>query len=117
MNHLLAIALVTTALATADATGTWTGTLTPSGGTAGPARLVLKQDGDKLTGTAGPDASEQHPIENGRVENDTLMFELTSPGGVMKFTLRQDGEEMTGDITREREGQTQTARIVVKRTQ
>lgn len=33
----------------------------------------------------------------------------------MKFTLKLDGDEIKGDIVREREGQTETARIAVKR--
>jgi hypothetical protein len=33
----------------------------------------------------------------------------------MKFALKQDGDEITGDITRERDGQTQKAKLAVKR--
>jgi hypothetical protein len=33
----------------------------------------------------------------------------------MKFDLKQEGEELTGEITREREGQTQKAKLVLKR--
>jgi hypothetical protein len=33
----------------------------------------------------------------------------------MKFTLKQHGEDITGDVTRERDAQTQTARLAVKR--
>ena len=69
MKHLLLIALAAATLVTADATGTWTGKLVPSDGQARPAYLVLKQDGD----------------------------------------------ELTGDETRERDGQTRTAKLAVKR--
>jgi hypothetical protein len=101
----------------ADATGTWTGTLTPSGDdNPRPAHLVLKQDGNKLTGTAGPDANEQHAIENGKAEDGVLTFDVPTGGAVMKFRLKQDGDEIKGDITRERDGQTETARLAVKRT-
>lgn len=112
MRHLLAIALSVATLAVADATGTWTGTLTKSEGDGGPAHLVLKQDGDKLTGSAGPDVNEQHPILNGRVENGVLTFELENG---MKFALKQDGDEITGEVTRERDGETQKAKLAVKR--
>jgi hypothetical protein len=112
MKHLLLIALAAVTLVAADATGTWTGTLTKSDGQGGTARLILKQDGDKLTGTAGPDENEQHPILNGKVEKDSLTFELDNG---MKFALKQDGDEITGDITRERDGQTQKAKLAVKR--
>ena len=87
MQRLLLIALTAATLVAADATGTWTGTLTPSDGTSGPARLVLKQEGDKVTGTAGPDATEQHTIENGKAESGNLTFQVSTPGGVMKFAV------------------------------
>jgi hypothetical protein len=76
---------------------------------------VLKQDGTTLTGTAGPDAGEQRPIRNGKIENDTITFELPNDESVMTFTLKLDGDTITGDVTREREGQTQTATLAVKR--
>lgn len=111
MKHLFAIALAATLLS-ADATGTWTGTLTKSDGQSNPAHLVLKQDGDTLTGTAGPDANEQRPILNGKVENGLLTFELDNG---MKFALKQDGDDITGEVTRDREGQTEKAKLAVKR--
>ena len=120
MKHRLVTALAITILAgaiviAADATGTWTGTLTPADGNGGPAHLVLKQEGEKLTGTAGPDPGEQHPIEKGKADNGVLTFELSTGGGVMKFALKQEGDEITGDITRERDGRTQMAKLAVKR--
>ena len=119
MKPFLLTLLFAVSLTAVDATGTWTGTLTPEGGDGRslPAQLVLKQDGDKLTGTAGPDSGEQRPIQNGKAENGTLSFELESEGSVMKFALKQDGDAITGDIVRERDGKTQTAKISVKRTQ
>lgn len=117
MLHLLLIAVTSLALTAADATGKWSGNLTIADGDGQPrpAYLVLKQDGDKLSGTAGPDANEQHPIQNGKVENDTLTFELANENSVMKFRLKQEGDAITGDITRERDGQTQAAKLSVRR--
>ena len=118
MNHLLVIALAAGTLSGADATGTWTGTLTRSGDATEPlpAYLVLKQEGEQLTGTAGPNAGEQQPIHRGKAENGVLTFEVTTGESVMKFAVKQDGDEITGDVTREREGQTQRAKLAVKRT-
>ena len=116
MKRVLLLAVAAGTLVFADATGTWTGTLAPSDAAAGPAHLVLKQEGEKLTGTAGPDPTEQHPIENGKADGGNLVFELSTPAGVMKFTLKQKGDEITGDVVRERGGQTQTAKLAVKRT-
>jgi len=69
-----------------------------------------------VTGTVGPDENARHPISKGKVENDTVAFEVETPGGVMKFALKQKDDELTGDVTRERDGQQQTAKLAVKRT-
>src|SRR5689334_9649732 len=100
MTRFVAIALATATLVAADVTGSWRGTLTPDGGDAGPALLILKQEGNALTGTAGPDENERHPISKGTVDNDAVAFEVETPGGVMKFALVQKGDELTGDVTR-----------------
>ena len=118
MKHILLLAFAAVGLMAADATGTWKGTMTvmsDEGERANPAHLVLKQEGAKLTGTAGPDASEQHTIENGKAENGNLTFELPMGETVMKFVLKHSGEEIAGDVTRERDGQTQRAKLAVKR--
>jgi len=117
MKYILLLTLAAVTLIAADATGNWTGTLTPSDGAEepGPALLVLKQVGNKLTGTAGPDANDQHAIENGKVDGGKLTFEVPAGGAVMRFSLRQEGEEIKGDIVREREGRQQTAKLAVKR--
>ena len=99
----------------ADATGKWKGTLTPEGQNGGPALLVLKQDGTSLTGTAGPDETGQHAILNGKVEGGKITFELAVGQGNAKFTLLQDGEEIKGDVKLEGGGQTQAAKIELKR--
>ena len=115
MKHLLLIALAVAGLGAADATGTWTGTLTPAGEEPGPAHAVLKQSGTTLTGTAGPDASEQHPIQNGKAENGKLTFEISADSGLMKVTLEQQGDAMTGLVVRQRDGQTLEAKVALKR--
>ncbi|MGJ5818645.1 hypothetical protein [Paludibaculum fermentans] len=104
-------------LLAADATGTWTGTFTVNGDSPEPrpALLVLKQDGDKLTGTAGPNADEQHPIEKGTIADGKITFEVAAGESIMKFALVLNGDEITGDIQRDREGEHQTAKLAVKR--
>jgi hypothetical protein len=120
MRNLCLLALTAVSLLGADATGKWTGNLivgSDGGERTMPAQLVLKQEGTKLTGTAGPNDGEQHPIEKGKVEDGTLTFEVPTGETVMKFSLKQDGDSIKGTITREREGQTQTAKLEVKRSQ
>lgn len=119
MKHILLLVLSAAATLAADANGKWTGTLTvptPEGiERSGPALLVLKQEGTRLTGTAGPHAGEQMSIDNGKAEDGKLTFEVSTGGGIMKFILRQEGDEIKGDVTRERDGQQQQAKLAVKR--
>ena len=115
MKPLALIALAATMVIATDATGTWTGTFIPEGGQQNTAHLVLKQEGDKVTGTAGPSADQQRPIQNGKAENGAVTFEVANDDSVMKFRLKQQGDEITGDVTRERDGQTQKAKLAVKR--
>ena len=115
MKYMILLTIAAASLIAADATGKWTGTLTTDE-KPGPALLVLKQEGSIVTGTGGPDAGEQHAIQNGKAENGNITFELLSTGGrILKFVLRQEGDEIKGDVTRERDGQTQRARLAVKR--
>ena len=102
----------------AELTGTWTGDLVAQRDgeeRKSTAHLVLKQEGSKITGTAGPNADEQHPILKGRIEEGKLLFEVEREGGVISFVLTQENDEIKGDITMQREGGTRTAKLSVKR--
>lgn len=79
----------------ADWSGKWSGTFTTvKGGPSAPPTddhfLVLKQEGDNISGTAGPRETAQWDIQNIRLEGDKLSFEAAPPGGV--FVL---GYELT----------------------
>jgi hypothetical protein len=115
MKHILLLTLAAGGLVAADVTGVWTGTFTPDGDEPGPAHLVLKQEGAKLTGTAGPRAEEQIEIRNGKVEDGKLTFEVANNKATMKFVLKLEGDEIKGDVSRERDGQVQTAKLAVVR--
>jgi hypothetical protein len=118
MKTILLLTLAAASVFAADATGKWAGTLTlvgDNGGKVDNALLVLKQDGAKLTGTAGPDANQQNAIQDGKAENGNLTFDLPFGGGMMKFVLKQLGEELTGDVSAEREGQKMSAKLALKR--
>jgi len=104
---LLALFVFATSALAADFTGTWSG----EGVTNGESHslyFILKQDGNTLGGSGGPDATEQHPFKSIKVEGDkiildigvgqkgTLHFELNAEGGGMKGTVevrREDGKE------------------------
>jgi len=69
----------------ADVTGTWTGY---------PGHMVFKQEGNKITGTAGPNRNEQLPIENGTIDGDHVTFNV----GQYKFDLHVQGDTIQGDL-------------------
>jgi hypothetical protein len=115
MKSIVLLIVAAVSVFAADATGTWKGTLTPSDGGGGPAHMVLKQEGTKLTGTAGPEAGQQFPLQNGKAEDGNLTFDLPTDGGLMKFVLKQTGEEIKGNITAEKNGEKRSATIAVTR--
>ena len=119
MKHIVVMILAIASAIAADADGRWSGTMTvrTSEGTerVAPALLVLEQNGATITGSAGPDDSERHEIQNGKAENGALTFEVQNGESVMRFNLKHEGDEMKGEITRERDGQTQTAKLDLKR--
>jgi len=116
MKLFLALVLAAGGLLAADATGTWTGSLTREGGEAGSAHLVLKQDGQKVTGTAGPGPGEQHEIQNGKSEAGKITFEIPRENGAMKFVLKLEGDEIKGEVSMERDGEVQKGQLAVTRS-
>ena len=117
---LLGVLLSAATLNAADVTGRWSGTMDfkSAGGTteSGPAYMILKQEGSKVTGTGGPNESEQYPIQNGKLEGDKLTFESVTGGDTMYFDLRVKGDQIDGDIKASGDaGDKSTAKISVKR--
>ncbi|HEY3839961.1 MAG TPA: hypothetical protein VGL72_25495 [Bryobacteraceae bacterium] len=118
--RLLFIFLLMAGALMADVTGRWSGSVVFNGQNgekvSGTAILVLKQDGKALTGTAGPNDEAQKAISEGKVEEGFIRFSVEAhPGFFMKFTLKQTGDEITGDINSEHDNQKVTATVSVKR--
>ena len=115
LNAILLSAVLALAAGAADVSGTWSGTLKitgPDGQTQDDTiHLILKQDGGKLTGTAGPSAGEQLPIEKGAVEGAKVTMELPVPQGAFKFDVALDGDHLKGDVTLAAGGQTTKAKM------
>ena len=112
--------VLSTPLLAADVTGRWTGTFTVMGrdgeGEPGPALLLLKQEGTALTGTAGPNEGDQSSIQQGKVEGGVITFTIERhEGQVMKFTLKHVGDEISGDVRGERNGEMMRAKLSAKR--
>jgi hypothetical protein len=115
----LTIMSVAPLLAAADASGAWAGTLSgklPSGEErTRSAHMVLKQEGDKVTGTAGPDAERQHEITNGKVDGDTVSFEIVTGEGTAKVSMKLAGDELNGEMSLEANGMKAAMALALKR--
>lgn len=113
---LLAAALA--AVAASDASGKWSGGFSTESGNAGTAYAVLKLSGDSLSGTAGPNADEQWPIQNGKIAGNKVSLVVKSPsdGASYKCDLVLDGDHLKGDMTITRpDGQAQSAKMDLTR--
>ena len=103
------------AASAADVSGTWSGTLKvtgPDGQTQDDTiHLILKQEGGKVTGTAGPSAGEQLPIGKGAVEGNKITIEVPMPNGVFRFDVGLEGDHLKGEVTMSAGGQTLKAKM------
>lgn len=103
---LLLAVFAMTALA-ADVTGKWSGSFAPEGQDPSNAFVILKQSGEALTGSAGPEEGEQWPLSDGKIQGNKITGNVTSPDGVVyKLDLVLEGDHIKGDIAAAREGQT-----------
>jgi hypothetical protein len=86
-----------------DVTGTWTWTYKTRDGQDATAKLKLKQEGDKVTGTYIARAGQEDPVDNGRITGDEITFDVTRDisGQKMKFAYKGKvaGDTITGKIT------------------
>jgi hypothetical protein len=86
----------------ADVTGAWAGQLRGQEGGTGAVRIVLRQTGDQISGTAGPSQKQNPPqIYDGKLEGSHLTFAADdSDDGGLKLTYHFDftvnGDHMQG---------------------
>jgi len=116
---LLACSLLMAAFALAaaatDVSGTWSGSMIATGPD-GQERdngvtLVLKQAGTEITGTAGPSADHQMPIQKGTIEGDKITLEVAVGEGIFKLDLVLQGDHIKGDVTASMGDQHMKARL------
>jgi hypothetical protein len=113
---LLALLLSITTAGAANLTGKWSGTMQLGGQTRSePVYMVLRQEGNKLAGSGGPNESEQNPFEGGKVEGNKLTFDIPLGESSMHFEMEAQGDQITGEMKREREGKVEHARVSLKR--
>jgi hypothetical protein len=86
----------------ADVSGKWMGTLDigkPDGTVQhDTAYFIIRQDGDKLSGSAGPSERQQSPMTEGMVTASAVRFVVqVRPGTSVSFDLHLDGDHLRGD--------------------
>jgi hypothetical protein len=85
-----------------DVSGSWTGAITGQDGGNGRIRLVLKQAGDQISGTAGPSDKQNPPqIYDGKLQGTRISFAAddTDESGiklVYRFDLTVMGDRIDG---------------------
>jgi hypothetical protein len=93
----------TLALCAPNVTGKWSGTLQMDGqNDAKPAYSIFNQDGNKLSGSVGPNEDEQDSFEGGEVEGDKLTFDVPqgpNGEGSIHVQLELKGDQMIGRAT------------------
>jgi hypothetical protein len=102
-------------LSASDLTGKWSGTVDmKQDGEAQtiPVIMIVKQDGNKLTGTAGPE-EDQHAIRKGLVDGDTITMEVDSGEDIFYLELKVDGDQITGAVKQGTDGE--KMKIALKR--
>lgn len=94
-------------LSGADLTGKWSGTLDlKQDGEAQtiPVVMTLKQDGNAVTGTAGPE-EDQHAISKGTVDGDTTTMEVDTGEDTYYLELKVDGDQLAGSVKKGTDGE------------
>src|SRR5262249_55725739 len=88
MTRILCCLFLSVACLLADVSGKWSGSFDITGpdGQTKPdtAFLNLKQDGNKITGTAGPNEEKQFDIKTGSISGNKIALEVVmEDGGVL----------------------------------
>jgi hypothetical protein len=119
MRKAIAVVLLLAMNAMAgDLTGKWSGSFKVDGADHDvPQLLIFKQDGTKLTGSGGPDKSEQYPIENGKVDGDRVGFEITTGEWKFTYSLKASGARMTGSLELKSVNSSRTATVTLSKTE
>ena len=104
----------------ADVSGKWSGSFDvtgPDGETkADTAFLNLKQEGGKITGTAGPNEEKQFDIKTGKIDGDKIALEVVmEDGGVLTFDLALAEDHIKGDVKGQMGDEKMTAKLDVTR--
>lgn len=119
MKKAIAVVLLLTMPAIAgDLTGKWSGAFKVDGADHDvPQLFIFKQDGNKLTGSGGPNQSEQYPIEDGNVDGDRVRFEITTGEWKFTYSLKASDAKLAGDLELKSVDNRRTAKVNLSRAQ
>ncbi len=115
MKTLAALVLLASVAATANRSGVWTGAFRGDDSDI-PQLFTLNQQGTKLTGTGGPDATEQYPVLNGSVAGDVVKFEVESGQRKFLYTLKGTDRKLRGSLTIKSANDTRTTTVWIERS-
>jgi hypothetical protein len=98
VTSVFCLAVISTVAAIAgDCSGRWQGKMSIEGKDV-PGYFVLKQDGQQVSGTAGPNAQNQIALKQGSVEGDQVTLEAAPGDAVLRFVLGFKEDKLTGDV-------------------
>jgi hypothetical protein len=119
MKLLLTTLLLTLSISAADLSGKWTGTFIDAseGSKSETALVILKQDGNTLTGTAGPNADEQMAISSAKVDGNNVTFDVKAGEMTVHFTLQLVDKHLKGSAKAEANGESKSATIDLTRAE
>jgi hypothetical protein len=114
-KFLLGVLVLATSALAADVTGKWSGEGVTNG-ESHPLFFVLKQDGTTLSGSGGPNANEQHPFQNAKIDGDKIVLEVAvGEKGTIHFELKADGDGLKGTVELRREDGTESGTVTLKK--
>jgi hypothetical protein len=100
----------------ADLTGKWSGSFKAEASDHSIAQLIIfKQQGSALSGSAGPDAGEQYPLENGRVDGKKVSFQVTTGEWRFSYHLIVEEDSLSGDLKLESTTESRNAKVALTR--
>jgi hypothetical protein len=95
---LACLSLFAAVMIAADVSGNWRGSIEvkmPDGEIVNYSlHMEAVQKGGEVTGTIGREAEEKLTIDNGKMEGNTLSFEVTPPGGQLPRQVRTDARRL-----------------------
>jgi hypothetical protein len=113
---LLALLVFATSALAADFTGIWSGEGVTNG-ESHPLYFVLKYDGNTLSGSGGPDATEQHPFQSAKLDGDKIILEIgVGEKGTLHFELKPDGDMLKGTVNFRREDGNESGAVTLKKS-